>query len=406
MLPLGLVGANAPEVGRRIVPDLDVEVLGRSQPSLHQDSSRLPPSARSVSLSSSVRIRISSFIVSSSSLVDCDLLVHRLELLVRRLELLVRRLELLVRRLELLVRRLQLLHCRLELLVGAPPPPCEPAPLSSCSLRYRVMSWKLTVAPRSVPSFATRGLTMMSRKRVSLSVFHSTSRAVTGRRSACTSSNSDRSSMRAVRTASSSCRGLPTIGLREAEGQPRLARSRGPGPAHVDHDLRDRGLVEARVAEVAVDRQGKAGRPSVQSSRTLLRGREPGARREHAASEVDRDEETRPRDERLRLAEKEVAVVVEREVEVADDPPLRLGVEIHERVPADEQVDSRDRRVLDDVVAAEDHTATEVLPDRVPPVVVIEVAVAQLLGNVCKRLRRIRRMSPLDAGACSSTSVA
>ena len=48
-------------------------------------------------------------------------------------------------------------------------------------------------------------------------------------------------------------------------------------------------------------------------------------------------------------------VVVEREVEPAQDPRLRLGVEVHERVAADEQVDARDRRVLHEVVAAEDH---------------------------------------------------
>ena len=70
------------------------------------------------SLSSRVRWRSSSFIVSSSSLRGLELLVHRLELLVGRLELLVGRLELLVGRLELLVGRLELLDRRLQLLVG------------------------------------------------------------------------------------------------------------------------------------------------------------------------------------------------------------------------------------------------------------------------------------------------
>jgi hypothetical protein len=53
--------------------------------------------------------------------------------------------------------------------------------------------------------------------------------------------------------------------------------------------------------------------------------------------------------------------VVQREVEAGEDPRLRLGVEVHQRVAADQQVDARDRRVLDQVVPAEDHRAAQVL---------------------------------------------
>ena len=68
--------------------------------------------------SSKPRLRSSSFIVCSSSLVGLQLLVHRLELLVGRLQLLVGRLELLDGGLQFLVRGLELLVRRLELLVG------------------------------------------------------------------------------------------------------------------------------------------------------------------------------------------------------------------------------------------------------------------------------------------------
>ena len=47
-----------------------------------------------------------------------------------------------------------------------------------------------------------------------------------------------------------------------------------------------------------------------------------------------------------------------------DDHSLGLGVEVHQRVAADEQVEPGDRRVLDEVVAAEDHRAAQVLAER------------------------------------------
>ena len=43
------------------------------------------------------------------------------------------------------------------------------------------------------------------------------------------------------------------------------------------------------------------------------------------------------------------------------------GVEVHERVAADEQVDARDRRVVNEVVAAEDHRPAKVLAEHEAP---------------------------------------
>ena len=83
-------------------------------------------------------------------------------------------------------------------------------------------------------------------------------------------------------------------------------------------------------------------------------------------------------DHHLRLAEHQHAAVAQREVEVPQDPALRLGVEVHQRVAADQQVQPRDRRVADEVVAAEDDRAAEVLAERQPLVGALEVALAQL----------------------------
>jgi hypothetical protein len=82
-------------------------------------------------------------------------------------------------------------------------------------------------------------------------------------------------------------------------------------------------------------------------------------------------------------------------MEVADDPVLRPGVEVHQSVAADEQVDPRDRRIVDDVVPSEDHAASQVLADGVPRVVPLEVPVAELLRDVGERLGRIHRVTTL-----------
>jgi hypothetical protein len=46
-------------------------------------------------------------------------------------------------------------------------------------------------------------------------------------------------------------------------------------------------------------------------------------------------------------------------VVVGNDSFLRLGTEVHERITGDEKVDARDRRILHQVVVAEDDVAAE-----------------------------------------------
>ena len=55
------------------------------------------------------------------------------------------------------------------------------------------------------------------------------------------------------------------------------------------------------------------------------------------------------------FSEEEIAGLVQGEDEARDDALLRLGVEVHQRVAAHQQIDARDRRVLRQVVAPEDH---------------------------------------------------
>jgi hypothetical protein len=61
---------------------------------------------------------------------------------------------------------------------------------------------------------------------------------------------------------------------------------------------------------------------------------------EHPALEVDGPEQVGVRDEHLRPAEQQVAPGIEGEVESLEHARLRLGVEVHERVAAGEQVDA------------------------------------------------------------------
>ena len=99
---------------------------------------------------------------------------------------------------------------------------------------------------------------------------------------------------------------------------------------------------------------------------------------EHPPFHVDRREQGGVAQQHLGLAEEEDAVVGQGEVEPAQDPGLGLGVEVHQRVAADEQVDPGDGGVLHEVVAAEDERAPQVLAEDVPVVDLLEVGVEEV----------------------------
>ena len=89
------------------------------------------------------------------------------------------------------------------------------------------------------------------------------------------------------------------------------------------------------------------------------------------------------RQHRLRAAQEEEAVVLQPEVELRQRPRLRLAVEIHQRVAAEDQVQVRDGRVVAYVVPAEDHRVAHVAPQG--------VGIARLLEIFLEQRRRDRR---------------
>src|SRR5207302_2462811 len=97
--------------------------------------------------------------------------------------------------------------------------------------------------------------------------------------------------------------------------------------------------------------------------------------------------------EHLRAAQEQVTVRREREAEVGEDAVLRLGAEVDQRVARDQQVDARDRGVLDEVVAPEDDDAAQLLAEREAAVYGLEVALAERLRNGGDRLRRVQAVA-------------
>ena len=69
-------------------------------------------------------------------------------------------------------------------------------------------------------------------------------------------------------------------------------------------------------------------------------------------------------------------------MEPHQDLGLCLSFEVHQGVAADEQVDARDRRVLHQVVPAEDHRPPQLVAERVLVALPFEIAVSQLLGDL------------------------
>lgn len=63
----------------------------------------------------------------------------------------------------------------------------------------------------------------------------------------------------------------------------------------------------------------------------------------------------------LGIAEKQIAVGQQREVEQRDQAVLKLRVEVDQQVAARDEVKPRERRVLDDVVLGEDAHLAQLL---------------------------------------------
>ncbi len=88
------------------------------------------------------------------------------------------------------------------------------------------------------------------------------------------------------------------------------------------------------------------------------------------------------REEHLGPAEDRVTRRIEREVEPLDDPRLCLRVEVHQRVAAEEQVDPRNGRVLQQIVAAENHRPAQVAVHHEGAVDRIEILADHLFRHI------------------------
>ena len=96
----------------------------------------------------------------------------------------------------------------------------------------------------------------------------------------------------------------------------------------------------------------------------------------------DRLEQVVAAAEGLGGAEKQVAALAQGEVEQGDDLLLRLLLEIDQEVPATDQVDAKERRVLQQVLRREDHPLPQFLPDQAAVVGPLEEATQPFIGNL------------------------
>ena len=81
-----------------------------------------------------------------------------------------------------------------------------------------------------------------------------------------------------------------------------------------------------------------------------------------------------------------------------DDLSLGIDIEVHQRVPAYQQVQPRDRGVTRDVVPAEDHPAPQLRPEGELGPGLLEILIAQLGRHQCEVLRGINARPGVTQG--------
>ena len=140
------------------------------------------------------------------------------------------------------------------------------------------------------------------------------------------------------------------------------------------------GLVSKAESTRSAPSGGARGRGAVAEARAAARGRGWAAWRTRGVWSPP-GEQVGAGHQRLRLAQEQEPAVVQGEVEVVEHAALGLGVEVHQGVPADEEVDPGDGRVLHQVVAAEDHRPSQVLPEHAGAVGGLEEALDQDLAQ-------------------------
>ena len=184
------------------------------------------------------------------------------------------------------------------------------------------------------------------------------------RRSAAAGSPRSARAGRAPGSARRSARS-PARSARAAPG-PSAAPARGGGCRRPRRPLGIGAAPVARADDREVD-DVVAGRPEPPEDPPLL-----GDRAEQLVLAADR----------LGRAEEQVPALAQREVEQADEALLDLGLEIDQQVAAADQVEARERRVLQQVLRREGDRLPERLPDAVGVVLLLEPALEALGRDV------------------------
>ena len=178
--------------------------------------------------------------------------------------------------------------------------------------------------------------------------------------------------------------------VRDAEALPRC-RAGGDGipvPIHKDEGNGHLGYLYGGVAHqiavlpAALERGRLHGRNGTEQQVSLPRSLEDAVPRLHGP------EDRRPAHQRLRFSQEEIAVVTEGVVEPLQERLLRLAVEVDQQVPAHQDVQARDRRVLQHVVVTEDHHRADLPPGPVAAAgQLFEVAFPPLRRDVGEAVR-------------------
>ncbi len=153
-----------------------------------------------------------------------------------------------------------------------------------------------------------------------------------------------------------------------------------------------RGL-QASPARIVLARTIRGHRPG-----RLRRDRFPGFP-EHPLAQVHRFELVAVVEQHLGLAQEQEARVGQREVELADDGGLGLGVEVHQRVPGHQQIHPGDGRIAGQVVTPEYHLPAQITAEGMLRAAGLEVLLAELLADLRNLAFGIDARARLGQGA-------
>src|SRR5262245_32140485 len=187
--------------------------------------------------------------------------------------------------------------------------------------------------------------------------------------------------------------GAAQIGEAQIEEPTRLLVGSHHGPPFVHEHLTDPGTLEGGGS-------GRLGRR--QAAGLVLTDRRlwADARRlgEDATALIGGSKGVPATQQQFRLPEEQETSIVKRKAKMIENSLLSLSVEIDHGVAANQQVDVRDRRVLNQIMATEDDCTAKVPSKDIPLVGAFEIPLAQVFGNRLHLLGSVVTMSSLCEG--------